>query len=360
MAFSTISKEDTKDKGVTGLPAVPKLPTSDMQKKFDELSTDVIIPKFNALVEELGKETAAENIGVVVPEGVYAEPNLQAVLNGLETRNDKIRETYSEDSINLGRVPNSEVGVYSSAMGSQVMASGDYSHAEGSHTIATVWAAHAEGSNTKALGNHSHAEGSDTVATHPYTHAEGYKTVASYDAAHAEGILTAATSDAAHAEGYETQAVGFYAHAEGRGTLASAGETHAEGDGSKAIEIFAHAEGYYTIASGISAHAEGYYTESRKQAAHAEGFYTIANGLYQHVQGKFNRVDDDDKYAHIVGGGNSDVDRRNIYTLDWDGNAIYQGDVSIKGGSISLSNLFAEMKTLQAAVVDLSSRLAAL
>lgn len=346
MAFSTISKDDTKDKGVTGLPAVPKLPTSDMQKKFDELSMDVIIPKFNTLVEELGKETAAENIGVVVPEGVNADQNLQAVLNGLEARNDRIRKIYSEDSINLGRVPNSEVGTYSSAMGSQVMASGAYSHAEGSNTIATAWAAHAEGSNTKALGNHSHAEGSDTVTTRPYAHAEGYKTVASYDAAHAEGILTVATSDAAHAEGYETQAVGFYAHAEGRNTLASAGETHAEGDGSKAIEIFSHAEGYYTIASGISAHAEGH--------------YTIAKGLYQHVQGKFNRVDEDDKYAHIVGGGSSDVDRRNIYTLDWDGNAIYQGDVSIKGESISLYNLFAEVKTLQAAVVDLSSRLAAL
>ena len=36
-------------------------------------------------------------------------------------------------------------------------------------------------------------------------------------------------------------------------------------------------------------------------------------------------------YAHIVGNGNSDTDRSNAYTLDWNGNAWYQGDVYVGG-----------------------------
>ena len=56
MSFTKINKEDYVNKGVTGLPDQPALPTLEMQKKFDELSTDVIIPKFNELSAELDKE----------------------------------------------------------------------------------------------------------------------------------------------------------------------------------------------------------------------------------------------------------------------------------------------------------------
>ena len=61
--------------------------------------------------------------------------------------------------------------------------------------------------------------------------------------------------------------------------------------------------------------------------ATAEGYGTIAAGRYQHAQGKYN-VGDSEK-ANIVGGGTSDTDRKNIYTLDWDGNAEFAGDVYV-------------------------------
>lgn len=48
-----INKEDLVDKGVMGLADTPNLSTSEMQRKFDELSKDVIIPKFNDLVQAL-------------------------------------------------------------------------------------------------------------------------------------------------------------------------------------------------------------------------------------------------------------------------------------------------------------------
>ena len=61
--------------------------------------------------------------------------------------------------------------------------------------------------------------------------------------------------------------------------------------------------------------------------ATAEGYGTIAAGRYQHAQGKYN-VGDSEK-ANIVGGGTSDTDRKNIYALDWDGNAEFAGDVYV-------------------------------
>lgn len=53
MGFTKITAEDTANKGVVGLPDTPNLSTQEMQEKFDELATDVIIPKFNELSNEL-------------------------------------------------------------------------------------------------------------------------------------------------------------------------------------------------------------------------------------------------------------------------------------------------------------------
>lgn len=63
----------------------------------------------------------------------------------------------------------------------------------------------------------------------------------------------------------------------------------------------------------------------------AEGFNTIAEGYASHVQGQYNIKDNENKYAHIVGGGIDDLNRKNIHTVDWNGNAWYAGDVYIGG-----------------------------
>lgn len=48
-----ITQADLTDKGVVGLSDTPGLSTGDMQAKFDEIATDVIVPKFNALCDTL-------------------------------------------------------------------------------------------------------------------------------------------------------------------------------------------------------------------------------------------------------------------------------------------------------------------
>jgi epidermal growth factor receptor substrate 15 len=69
--------------------------------------------------------------------------------------------------------------------------------------------------------------------------------------------------------------------------------------------------------------------EARAEFSHAEGNGTIANMKAQHVQGKFNKIDEDSIYSHIVGCGTSDTDRKNIHTLTWSGDAWYAGNMEV-------------------------------
>ena len=136
-----------------------------------------------------------------------------------------------------------------------------------------------------------------------------------------QGKETVASGQSSHAEGYQTTASGDNSHAEGRGTMASGSAAHAEGSNTVASNIYSHAEGIDTKATGTYSHAEG---ES-----------TIASGIDQHVQGRRNIKDENDKYAHIVGNGNS-TKASNAHTLDWEGNAWFAGNVYV--GSTSGTN----------------------
>lgn len=87
--------------------------------------------------------------------------------------------------------------------------------------------------------------------------------------------------------------------------------------------------------------------------SHSEGNQTIAAGRSQHTQGEYNIIDPEydvtkngkrGKYAHIVGNGSSHTSRSNAHTLDWEGNAWYQGDVYV--GSTSGNNKDAGSKKL--------------
>lgn len=177
------------------------------------------------------------------------------------------------------------------------------------------------------IGKRSVALGENVEASGNYSYAEGYGTTASGNYSHAEGCITKTSKSCSHAEGYGTKALGEYSHAEGYCTKALGDFSHAEGIESEASKNFSHAEGSKTVASGYFSHAEGYSTEAR--------------GMHSHVQGKYNVVDESNKYAHIVGGGTYENKRKNIHTLDWDGNAEYAGDVTatVNGKKVSISTL---------------------
>lgn len=173
------------------------------------------------------------------------------------------------------------------------------------------------------VGGMSYAEGVGVKASGYASHAEGDRTEASGRVSHAEGVNTVASGEFSHAEGGSTHATGSRSHAEGASTEASGYNSHAEGD--------------QTVASGGSSHAEGWSSEARGIESHAQNERTIALGHSQTVIGRFNSVDQNDRYALIIGNGgewddsfvdpenpNYDYDdeytHSNALTVDWDGN----------------------------------------
>lgn len=319
--------------------------------------------------------------------------NLDDIINRINIRvsDSTFNDVYAETSINMGRKKDSVVGKnsiavgynceasgeYSYANGFDCAATGNYSHAEGNYNKATGTYAHVEGtgctasevgghaeggynyaigkyshaenSNNRAEGESSHVEGYNTrtTSTGIYAHAEGYNsqaqehsshaegfdTRASGEHSHSEGLYSEAGGEASHAEGKSTKATGFASHAEGTGSKATEDSSHAEGWYTEANDTNAHSEGYYSKANGNTSHAEGYYTEANDSYTHVEGYYTKASSPYQHVQGKYNIEDKESKYAHIVGGGESNSNRKNIHTIDWQGNAVFGGSITDGGGT---------------------------
>lgn len=113
--------------------------------------------------------------------------------------------------------------------------------------------------------------------------------------------------------------------------IASGEQSHAEGYCSEALGNRSHAEGWANRASGHNSHAEGYMTESYGANSHAEGIGIISKGANQHAQGAYNVIDEQSRYAHIVGNGTNFSKRSNAHTLDWSGNAWFAGNVKVGG-----------------------------
>lgn len=91
--------------------------------------------------------------------------------------------------------------------------------------------------------------------------------------------------------------------------------------------------GSNSLVSGINNEASAPYSAAIGSNNIAKGHSSMALGEgnrafsnYQLVHGKFNDSDSNNIYAHIVGGGTFDFPK-NIYTLDWKGNAWFNGNI---------------------------------
>ena len=284
---------------------------------------------------------------------------------------------------------NTASGNYSHAEGYLTTASGSHTHAEGQGTTASgQYGAHAEGQATTASGSYgSHAEGSYTTASSSSSHAEGQFSSSIGNQAHSEGYATLARGNAAHSEGSYTRAYGNQAHAEGIGTNAFASYSHAEGSGTYytihvtagqsekeynitedniyipyganysnfGIMDFTYAKKWYLV---TGASTQG--TDPQKKLtsitldealsssviqnnapltlvlsgavhnySHVEGQSNISGSPAQHVGGKFNVVTSG---AEVIGGGTSNTERANIRTLDWSGNEMLAGKLTVGAG----------------------------
>ena len=186
----------------------------------------------------------------------------------------------------------------------------------------------------------------------------------------AKGLAASAFNIGTKADGRWSAAFGECCEANGRGSFAegsytisgssSAYATHAEGSKTNAIAHYSHAEGQATTASGTVSHAEGSDTIASGSRSHTEGDYTIANHRAQHVFGQWNVADPSaaavtarGNYVEIVGNGTADDARSNARTLDWSGNEVLSGSLTLgKGTADEVTITAAQLKALLATLTE--------
>lgn len=313
---------------------------------------------------------------------VYAE-DLEHIEQGIKDAADKraLKDIYDDYGINLGRKSGTNAGTYSVAFGQGNNVSGYCSQSGGRENTSSGSRSSTEGYGNTAGGDDSHAEGHENTILGSYGHGEGYgnRDSSSSYAAHMEGDSNVAeeSNRYSHFEGSRNKATGgSYIHLEGSGNEmlnSSASSVHMEGSLNKSSGSYSHNEGGSNVLVGNYSHMEGYdNVEQGGSINHLEGNYNKVAGQFNHVEGNGNEAAGIGihvsgngnkgtgqyqavygKYnveygnaAFIVGGGTSDTDRKNIYILDWQGNAVFAGNVqgTYGGRTLSLFGIQMEME----------------
>lgn len=143
--------------------------------------------------------------------------------------------------------------------------------------------------------------------------------------AYAIGENNFAYDRAAFSTGRDNKSIGQYSTTFGRDNIASYCGT-AMGRRNKAIGDYSTTMGEEVIAKGSYSTAMNLHTEANGEASTAIGYYTSANGKYQFVAGANNIVDNNNKYAMIIGNGSGAI-KSNALTVDWNGNLNVIGDI---------------------------------
>lgn len=89
----------------------------------------------------------------------------------------------------------------------------------------------------------------------------------------------------------------------------------------------AFAEGFKTQATGLQSHAAGSNSIASGSNSYAGGQNTVAKGMNQTSIGKYNIIDQESKYALIIGNGENNLVRSNAMTVDWQGNIKIAGNI---------------------------------
>ena len=283
-------------------------------------------------------------------------------------------------------------GDNSHAEGYGTKASGSGAHAEGRKTVASYYS-HAEGSETNATAWYAHAEGHGTKASGECSHAEGLNTEAKGARSHAGGYSAEAIGDNAFAHGKNTVALAYDSFAEGPGSVASGYASCAIGEESCAVGSESIALGYSNIATGSHETCFGRYNDHKhvevsvamsetggitKQIklsvpelfdlidpSETGGFvaYPIDTSVIGYKIGslsvaEYSKSDKTvsikykcssagtyeiglagmEEFLETVGNGNNPSDHSNARTLDWSGNEELAGNLTAKGGTVTLGS----------------------
>ena len=185
-----------------------------------------------------------------------------------------------------------------------------------------------------------------------------------------QGYYTKASNQYSHAEGYNTEASGYGSHAEGDHTVANKKFLSVSGsynlyDDAKYIQIhnsdtlevmsnstyyesdsftFDASTGIFTLVEpvarkGSQLHLNKFYILRDVSGDIVYKLISIKESLNTRVYYNITKYtsilasDSKGQYSTIVGNGTSDTERSNAYTLDWEGNAWFAGDVYVHSTS---------------------------
>ena len=183
-------------------------------------------------------------------------------------------------------------------------------------------------------GTYSYAEGTNAHAENSaYAYSQG---------SHAEGVSVSAELYS-HAEG-KSYTIGEYSHAENN-SIAAGNYSHAQGYGST-LGAYAHAQGYNTSAEGANSHVEGQHTTASRKNQHVFGKYNIKD------EPANTTSDDLGTYVEIVGNGTSTSATSNARTLDWNGNEVLAGSLTIGGSEVLNKTTLQQLKKMPVNIVD--------
>lgn len=228
------------------------------------------------------------------------------------------------DYVTAGKKDGTILGDKATAEGNNTTASGSYSHAEGYSTKASGNYSHSEGYGGIALGQNSHIEGRTTIATELGAHAEGdsgtfvYIIVLTGDANATTYTVVSATVPTSHINSNGVWRLPNRSFILDKKIIAA---TYGEGPTLNTI----------TLEETLSDSPVNNKTYSIRIAnasntgAHSEGIGTVAFDSGQHAGGKYNIPVNG---AEVIGGGTSS-NPANIRTLDWSGNEVLAGKLTV-------------------------------
>lgn len=235
----------------------------------------------------------------------------------------------SNAPVKFGSDDDGNINYNSSVQGDYTKASGSSSHAEGHYTEASGSSSHAEGSYAKASGLSSHAEGNYTEAKAEYSHAEGNFTVASTYSQQVSGRYN--IPEDRYREKItpnrtiwiSNQSTVFYRSNARTFNTKTGKYSLIDPEKCSFSEI---TTGMYYIIGNDNSNISMYYLTSLKSVSSGGKTYNCT--LYSVVDQEYEYG----IYAHIVGNGTSS-ELSNAYTLDWEGNAWFAGDVYVHSTS---------------------------
>lgn len=172
--------------------------------------------------------------------------------------------------------------------------------------------------------------GTDAIAAKTASNPD-YSNTASGDFAVAAGFASVASGQSSFAIGNRTSGVS---------TTASGESSFAQGKGCTASGVASQAMGQKNEAIGNLSHAVGTYCKAKGTASAAFGGYSIASGRSSFVVGQYNVEDtnadingtNSKKYGLILGNGTADDARSNAMTVDWNGNEVLAGKLTLGAG----------------------------